>query len=161
MFSFGSSRFDMSRILTRLLMTGVLSTLGILWGFVPEFSWDYTQLTFNSSAYTQDFTDTQIDRYARAVLQMESYRQQAYRDITQIMGRTPPEIACNQRDSLRSLPPAAQRIAVDYCNISKKIVESSGLTTAQFNAITLRVHSDENLRRRIQNEIRRIQRNNK
>jgi hypothetical protein len=157
MFIFGSSLFDLSRILTRLLISGVLSALGILCGFVPEFSWQSTQLIFNSSAYTQDFNDNQVNQYAKAVLQMESYRQQAYREISQVMGKTPPEIACNQRDSFRSLPPLAQRIAVDYCNTSKKIVESSGLSTSQFNAITLRIRSDESLKRRIQSEIRRIQ----
>ncbi|WP_206814662.1 DUF4168 domain-containing protein [Chroococcus sp. FPU101] len=160
MFIFGSSLFDLSRILTRLLITSVLSTVGILSGFVPEFSWHSTQLNFNSSAYTQDVTDDQVNKYAKAVLQMESYRQQAYREITQIMGKTPPEIVCNQRDSFRSLPTLAQRVAVNYCNTSKKIVESSGLSSSQFNAITLRVRSDDGLKRRIQNEIRRLQRAN-
>jgi Domain of unknown function (DUF4168) len=160
MFIFGSSLFDLSKILTRLLITGILSTLGILCGFVPEFSWHSTELIFNSSAYTQDFTDDQIDKYARAVLQMESYRQQAYREITQILGKTPPEIACNRRDSFRGLPSTAQRIAVDYCQTSKKIVEGSGLTTSQFNAITLRIRSDEPFERRIQSAILRIQREN-
>ncbi|WP_245927579.1 DUF4168 domain-containing protein [Aphanothece hegewaldii] len=146
--------------MTRLLITSVLSTLGIMFGMVPEFSGHYSQFNFNYSAYTQDFTDNQVNQYAKAVLQMESYRQQAYQDITQILGKTPPEIACNQRNSFRSLPPSAQRIAIDYCNTSKKIVESSGLSTSQFNAITLRVRSDESLKRRIQNEIRRIQQAN-
>lgn len=143
--------------MTRLLISSVLSTLGILCGFVPEFSWQSTQFIFDSSAYTQDFTDNQVNQYAKAVLQMESYRQQAYREISEVMGKTPPEIACNQRNSLRSLPPSAQIIAVNYCNRSKRIVESSGLSTSQFNAITLRIRSDESLKRRIQNEIRRIQ----
>lgn len=160
MFIFGSPLYDLSRILTRLLITSVLSTVGILLGFVPEISWHSTHVVFNSSAYTQDITNDLVNKYAKAVLQMETYRQQAYREITQIMGQTPPEITCNQRDSFRGLPPSAQEIAVNYCNRSKKIVESSGLSTSQFNAITLRVRSDDSLKRRIQNEIRRLQRTN-
>ncbi|MGV2389020.1 MAG UNVERIFIED_CONTAM: DUF4168 domain-containing protein [Microcystis novacekii LVE1205-3] len=70
-------------------------------------------------------------------------------------------MTCNQRESFNNLPANAQRIAVDYCNKSKKIVQDNGLTAAEFNAITNRIRSDDNLRRRVRNEMIRLQRQNK
>jgi len=135
--------------------------IAILGGLIPEFSWTTEIVSFRSSAYTQDFTADQIKRYATAVLLIETQRKQAYQAISQILGKSPPAITCNQRESFNNLPANAQRIAVDYCNNSKKIVQDSGLTAAQFNAITNRIRSDDNLRRRVQNEMIRLQRENK
>jgi hypothetical protein len=118
-------------------------------------------VSFQSSAYTQDFTADQIKRYAKAVLLIETERKQAYQAISQILGKSPPVITCNHRESFNNLPANAQRIAVDYCNNSKKIVQDSGFTAAQFNAITNWIRSDDSLRRRVQNEMIRLQRENK
>jgi len=48
-------------------------------------------------------------------------------------------------------------IAVEYCNKSKKIVESNGLTIDKFNAITMTVQSDPNLEKRVQAELLELQ----
>jgi hypothetical protein len=138
-----------------------LAVIAILGGLIPEFSWTTEVVSFRSSAYTQDFTADQIKRYATAVLLIETQRKQAYQEILRILGKSPPAITCNQRESFNNLPANAQRIAVDYCNNSKKIVQDSGLTAAQFNTITNRISSDDNLRRRVQNEMIRLQRENK
>jgi ABC-type transport system substrate-binding protein len=139
-------------------MASVLAAIGIFGGIVPEFSWQSSRLTFNSSAYTQDFTDTQINNYAAAVLKIEEERQQAYREIQKIIGKSPPAIVCNQPNTFRSLPPEARKIAVNYCNTSKRIAQKSGLTVDEFNAITARLQSDQNLKRRIQSAMIRIRR---
>jgi hypothetical protein len=138
-----------------------LAVIAILGGLIPEFSWTTDVVSFQSSAYTQDFTADQIKRYAKAVLSIENERKQAYQAISQILGKSPPVITCNHRESFNNLPANAQRIAVDYCNKSKEIVQVSGFTAAQFNAITNRIRSDDSLRRRVQNEMIRLQRENK
>jgi signal recognition particle receptor subunit beta len=138
-----------------------LAVIAILGGLIPEFSWTTEVVSFRSSAYTQDFTADQIKRYAKAVLLIETERKQAYQAISQILGKSPPVITCNHLESFNNLPANAQRIAVDYCNNSKKIVQDSGLNATEFNAITNRVRSDDNLRRRVQNEMIRLQRENK
>jgi signal recognition particle receptor subunit beta len=138
-----------------------LAVIAILGGLIPEFSWTTEVVSFQSSAYTQDFTADQIKRYAKAVLSIENERKQAYQAISQILGKSPPVITCNHRESFNNLPANAQRIAVDYCNKSKEIVQVSGFTAAQFNAITNRIRSDDSLRRRVQNEMIRLQRENK
>lgn len=148
--------FDLNRVLTRSLIACVMAAMSILCGVIPEFSWHSARMIFSSYARTQEFSEEQIMKYARAVLEIETRRQQAYQKIQQIIGQSPPDIVCNQPDTFRNLPREAQRIAVDYCTRSKTIVEKSGLTVAEFNAITLRVRSDRELERRIQNAMIRI-----
>ncbi|MDY7047622.1 MAG: DUF4168 domain-containing protein [Microcystis panniformis WG22] len=152
---------DLGQSLRRSFIVTFLAVIAILGGVIPEFSWTTAVVSFQSSAYTQDFTPDQIKRYATAVLLIETQRKQAYQAISQILGKIPPAITCNQRESFNNLPANAQRIAVDYCNNSKKIVQDSGLNATEFNAITNRISSDDNLRRRVQNEMIRLQRENK
>ena len=152
---------DLGQSLRRSFIVTFLAVIAILGGLIPEFSWTTEIVSFRSSAYTQDFTADQIKRYATAVLLIETQRKQAYQAISQILGKIPPAITCNQRESFNNLPANAQKIAVDYCNNSKKIVQDSGLNATEFNAITNRVRSDDNLRRRVQNEMIRLQRENK
>ena len=152
---------DLGQSLRRSFIVTFLAVIAILGGVIPEFSWTTEIVSFRSSAYTQDFTADQIKRYATAVLLIETQRKQAYQAISQILGKIPPAITCNQRESFNNLPANAQRIAVDYCNNSKNIVQDSGLTASQFNTITNRISSDDNLRRRVQNEMIRLQRENK
>lgn len=152
---------DLGQSLRRSFIVTFLAVIAILGGLIPEFSWTTEVVSFRSSAYTQDFTADQIKRYATAVLLIETQRKQAYQAISQILGKIPPAITCNQRESFNNLPANAQKIAVDYCNNSKKIVQDSGLNATEFNAITNRVRSDDNLRRRVQNEMIRLQREKK
>ena len=152
---------DLGQSLRRSFIVTFLAVIAILGGVIPEFSWTTAVVSFRSSAYTQDFTADQIKRYATAVLLIETQRKQAYQAISQILGKIPPAITCNQRESFNNLPANAQKIAVDYCNNSKKIVQDSGLNATEFNAITNRVRSDDNLRRRVQNEMIRLQRQKK
>jgi hypothetical protein len=157
MLTFDCSLFNLNRTFIHTLVASVLAATAILCGIVPEFSSQSPRLNFSSSAYTQDFNDQQIANYARAVLLMESYRQQAYKDIQRAIGQPPPEIVCNQPSTFRNLPSEAQKIAVNYCKVSKKIVENSGISVSQFNTMTTRIRSDQNLERRIQNAMIRLQ----
>ena len=152
---------DLGQSLRRSFIVTFLAVIAILGGLIPEFSWTTEVVSFRSSAYTQDFTADQIKRYATAVLLIETQRKQAYQAISQILGKIPPAITCNQRESFNNLPANAQRIAVDYCNKSKKIVQDNGFTAAQFNTITNRISSDDNLRRQVRNEMIRLQREKK
>ncbi|MDV3001655.1 MAG: hypothetical protein N5P05_003261 [Chroococcopsis gigantea SAG 12.99] len=142
-------------------MVSFMATIAIVWGIIPEFSISTSRFSFSTSSYSQDFSDDQINRYARSVIQIETQRQQAYQTISGILGKSPPTIVCNNQDTFKALPNQAQKIAVDYCNNSKKIVENSGLTPAQFNSITARVRSDNNFKKRVQNALIRVQQNQK
>jgi len=80
---------------------------------------------------------------------MELGRQNAYNEIKKLVG-TPPNIECSKPDSLNALPANAKAIAVNYCNQSRKIVESNGLTIETFNQITVNMQKDPALQAQIQ-----------
>lgn len=100
----------------------------------------------------------EIKNYARAVLAIEPKRQEAYKEIRKTFNddEKVPEIVCTRADTLASLTKNVQDIAVNYCNQSKKIGESHNLTMQQFNAITLNAQTNQELQKRIYNELVRL-----
>lgn len=112
----------------------------------------------NAAAQGQNISNEDITNFADAVLQMEPSRQQAYDKIKQIIGTPPPNIPCNDLNSLSNLPEEARTIAEDYCRICKEIVEDSGLTVDGFNAIMSNLEADPNLEKRIQDAMLQLQR---
>ncbi len=132
----------------RCLMASLLVVISILYGcnLIPSFSGQSTS-----------FSDADVTDYAQTVLQIESQRQIAYQKIQQLIGQQPPKIACDRRETLQQLPTNAQKVAVEFCNNSKKIARDSGLTSSQFNAITEQAQSDNQLKQRIQNAIIELQ----
>lgn len=142
-------------------MASLLAVSSLSCEMLPNFSQQTPQLTPSSSAQTQNFSDEQISNYAKAVLEIETHRQKAYKNIQNILGSSPPDITCNQPDSFKTLPKEAQGIAVDYCVTSKQIIENSSLTNEDFNTITVRLRTDKDLKMRIQNAMIRIQRKQK
>lgn len=152
------SLLNLNRAMTQPLITALLATMSLLCGVVPQLSWNLSNWTVSSIAYTQEFNENQVTNYAKAVLLIEAQRQQSYQQIQQIMGHSPPEIVCNRTDTLRLLPSEAQKVAVQFCNNSKKIAENSGLTTPQFNAITERAQQDPKFKRHVQDAMIRLRR---
>lgn len=145
-------------MLSRSLVVGAFATVGLLFGLAPDLSGRETALVFSSAAYAQDVSDTEVTNYARAVLLMEPVRQTAFNEIKKMIGSGDiPPIVCHKPESLDALPGNARSIAVDYCNRSKSIVESNGLTIARFNAITVNLQNDPDLKKRVHNELIRIQ----
>jgi hypothetical protein len=138
-------------------MASLLAVMSLSCEVLPEFSQQPPQLTPSSSA-TQNFTDEQIDNYAKTVLEIESQRATAYKKIEEILDGSPPDITCDQKDTFNNLPTAVQEIAVQYCLNSQEIAKKNGLTQSQFNAITIRLQADRELKTRIQNAMIYIQR---
>lgn len=153
MFFLSRSLSDLNKTFTRFFIINSLAIIGILYGIVPEYAWNSSSLVFSFFAYTQDFSQAQINQYAKVVLEIETERKTAYQQIQKVLGKTPPPISCNQKDSLKKLPNDAQRIAVNFCNKSKKIAQNSGLKSSEFNAITDGLKKDSDLKNRIQKAI--------
>jgi hypothetical protein len=135
--------------------------MGIFFGVVPEVAWHPSRLSFTLIAYSQEFSQTQINQYAQAILAIEVERKSAYQKIQNLLGRVPPQIACNQKESLNKLPKEAQIIMVSFCNQSKKIAKTSGLSPADFNAITEAAKNNPSLKKRIQTTIIQIRTSSK
>lgn len=152
---------DLNKTFNRLFIINSFAVIGILCGIIPEIAGNPSGLVFSFAAYTQEFSQTQINQYAKAVLAIEVERKSAYQKIQQLLGTTPPPISCNQKDTLKKLPNAAQKIAVDFCNKSIKITKDSGLKSSEFNAITDETKKNVDLRKRIQNAIIQIRQQQK
>jgi len=153
MFLISRSLSDLNKTFTRFFIINSLAIIGILCGIVPEFAWNSSGFVFSFFAYTQDFSQTKINQYAKVVLEIEVERKIAYQQIQKIVGTVPPKISCNQKDSLKKLPNDAQKIAINFCNKSKKIAQDSGLKSSEFNAITDEVKTNVDLKKRIQDII--------
>jgi hypothetical protein len=153
MFLLSRSLSDLNKTFTRFFIINSLAIIGILCGIVPEYAWNSSGLVFSFFAYTQDFSQAQINQYAKVVLEIETERKTAYQQIQKILGKNPPQISCNQKNSLKKLPNDAQKIAVNFCNKSKRIAQDSGLKSSEFNAITDGLKKDSNLKNRIQKAI--------
>ncbi len=147
---------DLNKVLSRFFIANSLAILGILGGVIPEVNWRPAPIVFSQRAHTQDFNQNQINQYAQAVLDIEVKRKIAYSKIQEIIGRIPSQISCNQKETIKQLPREAQVVAVNFCNESKKVALATGLTAAQFNAITEAAQKDTALKKRIQKAIVQI-----
>jgi Domain of unknown function (DUF4168) len=145
------------QVLGQSIVIGSLTTVGLVSGLIPNLTASSGREVFSSTAYAEQVNNAEIKNYALAVLGMEPARQEAYNEIKKIIGQEPPAIACYKTESLSQLPRSARRIAVNYCNRSKQIVESNNLTSERFNAITQELQGDDNLKNRISNELIHIQ----
>ena len=143
------------KMLSRFFILATLAGMGIFLDFVPKINLDTYDLSFQSVAYADDFSDNKIEKYARAALKLEQKRLQVYRQIISNTG-TPPSFACYQQASFNNLSQQARSIADRFCNESEQIVRNSGLSVQEFNEITRRKRSDPNLERRIQELIDRM-----
>lgn len=147
-----------SRLLSRCLGLVVLSSAGILSGAIPDLATIATDTRFSQTAVAQSINEDEVKNYARTVLAIEPIRQAAYNEIKKITSSGEvPAIACHKSESLGQLPGNLRTIAVNYCNQSKRIVESNGLTVPRFNAITMGVQANPDLEKRIQSELLRLQ----
>lgn len=143
------------------LMIKVFSTIGWLAGLMMLFTGCSSKGTSNSPTPVPTMTSVtteEIKNYARAVLAIEPKRQEAYKEIRKSFNddEKVPEIVCTRADTIASLAKNVQDIAVNYCNQSKKIAESHSLTMQQFNAITLNAQSNQELQKRVYNELVRL-----
>lgn len=117
--------------------------------------------TPGTKAYAQNppISAQEIVNYAKSVLGMESGRQIAFDEIKKVMGNSNniPKIVCNDPNSFNALPGRAKNIAIDYCNRSKQIVESNGLSIDRFNEMTVDIQKSEGLQQQLYNKLIEIQ----
>lgn len=143
-------RTRLQTMLSRNLFLGALITAS----FVTS------TLTWHSKAEAQipPVNSSEITSYAQAVLAMEPLRQQAFEEIKKLIGGGEiPQIACNDPNSMNSLPRQARDIAINYCNRSQKIVEDNGFSISRFNGITVEIQNNNNLKRQVYNTLIRLQ----
>jgi hypothetical protein len=156
-FSLGRLQFH-RRLLIQSLMVSTLSLVGVVSGVTVNFLGGVPTGLYTATAQAQSVSDKEVTDYARTVLTLELDRQQAYEEIKQKLGtKEVPEIVCSQADSIKNLPSDVRPIAVNYCNNSKRIVESNDLTITRFNALTVMLQNDPSLKQRVEAEMLRLQ----
>ena len=147
----------LNRMLLQLLVGGACTAVGLS-GFAIDLSGRSYTFIFSAVAYAQDVGDEEVKSYAQAVLRAEPVRQTALDEIKKMVdSEKTPAIVCHNPESLEALPGNAQKIAVDFCNQYKDIVESYGLTITRFNEITVNLQNSPDLENRIKDELIRIQ----
>jgi Domain of unknown function (DUF4168) len=151
------SHFKFKSLLARSLMVGVGAAASLCLGLVPSFQSSSgvsfaSGLSFDSAAYAQAISDSDVQSYARSVLAIEPLRQSAYEEIKGISGSVP-SIECHRPSSLNDLPGNVRQIAANYCNQAISIVEGNGLTISRFNEIRVAQDADTSLLNRIQQAI--------
>jgi hypothetical protein len=144
---------DLNRVLSRLFIVHSLAVLGIFGGIIPAVRLFPPALPWGHIAYAQTFSATQIQQYAQALLAIEVERKTAYTKIQALLGRVPPAIVCNQKETFQGLPQNAQLVAVNFCNQSQKLAQKLGLSSQDFNRITEVARQDSSLKQRIQRAI--------
>lgn len=148
---------NLNRMLSRSLLVGALSSVSLFAGLVPNLSFS-NNWVFGTAAYAQDINSTQVTNYAKAVLEAEPLRQTALNNIKQAIGSGDvPQIVCDNQESFNSLPENARNVASNYCNEYGTIVRKYFGSFEQFNQITRNVQNDPNLKKRIQDEMIRLQ----
>ena len=143
-------------MLSRSLLIGAIGALGVIAG-KPELL-NFNNFNLSTVAYAQEFSEAEVNNYARAVLEAEPVRQTALTDLKQSMGSEElPRIACDREDSISNLPDNARSIAKGYCSQYESIVKKYFSSFEEFNQITKTVQNNPNLRQRIQDEMLRLQ----
>ncbi len=127
--------YKLNKILTRISHCSVLAAIAITCGMIPEVSPRFTSFSLANQAYAQTYTPEETLNYARAGYKVELLRQEIYQEIKSIINQPPPNIVCNQQQTLRSLPDNVRQIAERYCNESRQIVRNHNLTIDRFNQL--------------------------
>ena len=158
-----SQRFNKMprRLLVASLAAGVLGVVGLPASLVPK----HLPLATRAAIAQNDVTTEEVTQYARAVLEMDEYRTEAYTKIKDIllsvnMDISEIDVSCSSRDISkvpRSVRRNVEEILVGYCNQAQEIVEANQLTSRRFNEITNAHRQNEGLSERIQQELIRLQ----
>jgi hypothetical protein len=127
--------YKLNKILISVSRSTVLAAIALMCGSIPEPSPQFASFSLIARAYAQNFTPEETLNYAKAGYRVELLRQQIYKEIKNIIDRPPPNIVCNQQETLQSLPNNVRQIAERYCNESRQIVREHNLSIDRFNEL--------------------------
>lgn len=131
--------------LSRPLLLGIISLLGILGGVVPDFT-QQPNLVFSGAARADEFKPSELRNYHEAARQMEAIRQSALPQVIRAnSGGVLPNLVCNQPISMDGLTSEAKSLFIKYCNQCETIAAERGLSIERFNQIHQAVRSNPRL----------------
>jgi hypothetical protein len=145
------------KIRLNFLTTGIVAAIGLMCGSVQQLSWQYPIVHMISSVSAQNYSQDEIINYAKAGYEIELLRQRVYQQIKNSIDEPPPNIVCNQRETLQSLSADVRQIALQYCNDSRQIVQKHNLTIDRFNQLKQYYDRGDDFYDRVQNILINIQ----
>jgi hypothetical protein len=152
MFTVDFTSFNLNkRIVRGFFTTGILAAIGVMCSCVPQFSQQYPIAILASPVLAQDYTQAEIVNYAKAGYEVELLRQKVYQQIKSLINEPPPNIVCNQRETLQGLSGNVRQIAVQYCNDSRQIVQKHNLSIERFNQLKQYYDRGDDFFNRVQN----------
>lgn len=138
---------SLQRLLSQVSVVGTLSAISLLSGWIPGLSRNFASLSFDTVVYAQ--SASQVQQYAKAVLQIEPIRRESLEKAKQIMGGSVPANVCRQDD----LPSSVEGVCKNFLTRSAQVIKGSGLSIGEFNQITVRLQKDPGLRNRMRQEL--------
>lgn len=144
------------------LAVGIVGIVGLpanLTGSVPP-------LGMTPAIAQAEITPEEIIQYARSVLEIDSYRTEAYTEIKDLLLTVDVNIAevsvsCADTQGISQIPRTVRRQVrerlIGYCNQAQDVVAVNGLSPRRFNQITSAHRENPILSERIQQELIRIQ----
>jgi hypothetical protein len=138
-------------------LTVLLGVIGVIGGFVPEFQPQLAKFNFSNLAYAQNFTQQEVVNFARAGFAVEMLRQKVYREIKEIINQPPPNIACNQPDTIDNLANNIRGIVDNYCRESTQIILNNNLTIARYNQLKKLYDQEGDFYRQVQQVLIQMQ----
>ena len=145
-----------NRMLSRSFIIVVVSAIGLLSGVAPDISGRFGSIVFSSAAYAQEFSDSDIAKFARAAFPIEIERRNTQQKIKAMTGGNAPEISCDRPESLANLSGEVRSEFGNFCEFSAKKIRENNLDVGRFNAIKTRYNSDPAVKKRVNQELRRL-----
>lgn len=128
----------LKKINSSLLIAVILAIMSIFSEVVPKLSFSSPHLlTWENAVYAQEYTSEEIYNYAKAGLEVEMLRQQVYQEIKSMVNQPPPDITCDQPETMSNIPANIRGIANNYCNRSRQIVRNNNLSIQRFNQLKI------------------------
>ncbi|MBW4662748.1 MAG: DUF4168 domain-containing protein [Chroococcus sp. CMT-3BRIN-NPC107] len=147
--------FYPNRMLLRSLVILGFSSVGLLSGLAPDVSGRFG-IVFNTAAYAQEFSDSDIAKFARAAFPIEIERRKTEQKIRAMTGGNVPEIGCDRQEDISNLSGDIRSAVVDFCKFSADKIRENGLEVGRFNAIKIKYSSDLAFKKRVNQELRRL-----
>lgn len=141
----------------RFIAAGILSVISIFSGVAPKVTGSSGLISWENTAYAQEYTPQEIYNYAKAGFEVEMLRQQVYQEIKSIINQQPPDITCDRPETLNSIPSNIQGIANNYCDRSRKIVQENNLSIQRFNQLKTRYDQGGSFYQQVQQQLLDLQ----
>jgi len=136
MIDYHLERPEPKQMLSKSLIVAALSTFGWLLGLVPALdvspSANFATLEFETSAYAQEYSQAQVNAFARTILEIELAREATQQQNPGTAHNFECDIASGRVININSFASEIRQPIQSLCNQSQSILQQNRLSAAQF-----------------------------